>query len=74
MTADTAPSVSFNKTDRFLRLPAVLSRVGLSRATLYRKIRDGSFPRQVAISANGVGWRESDISRWMTDPGVFGKS
>ncbi|MBB6122919.1 helix-turn-helix transcriptional regulator [Sphingobium subterraneum] len=71
MTADTGPSVPINKTDCFLRLPAVLNRVGLSRATLYRKIRDGSFPRQVAISANSVGWRETDISRWMTDPGAY---
>lgn len=29
---------------RFLRLPEVLKRTGLSRATLYRRIREGHFP------------------------------
>ncbi|WP_365999522.1 AlpA family phage regulatory protein [uncultured Agrobacterium sp.] len=32
-------------TDRILRLNAVLDRTGLSRATLYRKIQGGTFPR-----------------------------
>jgi len=38
-------------TDRILRLNAVLDRTGLSRATLYRKIQNGTFPRQVRIAA-----------------------
>ena len=36
--------------DRILRLNAVLDRTGLSRATLYRKIQDGTFPKQVRIA------------------------
>lgn len=33
--------------ERFLRMQSVLDRTGLSRATLYRQIHDGSFPRQL---------------------------
>ncbi len=38
-------------TERILRLKAVLDRTGLSRSALYRKIAEGSFPRQLKLSA-----------------------
>ncbi|MXO65364.1 helix-turn-helix transcriptional regulator [Altericroceibacterium endophyticum] len=57
-----------SKTDRIIRLKTVLDRTGLSRSTLYRKIDEGSFPRQIPISARGTGWRESAVERWIADP------
>ncbi|MET0376126.1 MAG: AlpA family phage regulatory protein [Rhizorhabdus sp.] len=54
--------------DRILRLNAVLDRTGLSRATLYRKIQAGTFPRQVRIAARCAGWRESAVAEWMQNP------
>ena len=54
--------------DRIIRLKAVLARTGLSRSTIYRKIAEGTFPRQIRISVNGAGWKGSDISRWIADP------
>lgn len=54
--------------DRILRLKSVLNRTGLSRTTMYRKIQDGTFPRQLKISINGAGWRESAIDRWIENP------
>jgi prophage regulatory protein len=54
--------------DRILRLDAVLERTGLSRATLYRKIHDGTFPRQVRIATRCTGWRESAVNEWMQNP------
>ena len=41
--------------DRIVRLKTVLSRTGLSRSTIYRKIAEGTFPAQLKISANGTG-------------------
>lgn len=57
--------------DRILRIGTVVERTGLSRSTLYRKIREGSFPRQVSISTQCTGWRESAVSRWVADPPRF---
>jgi prophage regulatory protein len=57
-----------NATDRIIRLRTVLDRTGLSRSTVYRKIAEGTFPRQVRISVHGAGWRESAINRWIADP------
>ena len=54
--------------DRIIRLKTVLSRTGLSRSTIYRKIAEGTFPVQLKISTNGTGWHESDINRWVADP------
>jgi prophage regulatory protein len=54
--------------DRILRLKTVLERTGLSRSTLYRKIADGSFPKQIAISTRCAGWRESSVNRWIMSP------
>ncbi|MCC2611095.1 AlpA family phage regulatory protein [Neorhizobium sp. Rsf11] len=54
--------------DRIIRLNTVLSRTGLSRSTIYRKIAEGTFPAQIRIRVNGAGWRESDINRWVAYP------
>ena len=57
-----------NSPDRIIRLKTVLARTGLSRTTLYRKMGEGTFPRQVKISVHGAGWRASAINRWIADP------
>ena len=57
--------------DRILRIKAVLVRTGLSRSTLYRKIQQGTFPRQVRISIRCAGWRESAVNAWMRNPMFF---
>lgn len=54
--------------ERIIRLKTVLARTGLSRTTVYRKIAEGTFPRQVKISVHGAGWYESAINRWIADP------
>lgn len=54
--------------ERILRIKAVLNRTGLSRATLYRKMQNGTFPKNIRISTRCAGWRESEISEWMKNP------
>lgn len=54
--------------EKILRIRTVLERTGLSRSTIYRKMKDGTFPSQVRISEHCSGWRESEINRWMADP------
>lgn len=57
-----------NGTDRFLRLPEVKHRTGLSRATIYRRMDAGTFPATVPLSGNVAAWREAEIAEWMRDP------
>ncbi|APZ97555.1 MAG: helix-turn-helix transcriptional regulator [Sphingopyxis sp.] len=55
-------------TDRLVRLPTVISRTGLSRSTIYEKIAEGTFPKQIRLSKSSVGWRESQLDQWIEDP------
>ncbi|MCC2977954.1 AlpA family phage regulatory protein [Sphingomonas sp. PL-96] len=56
------------ESDRILGLNAVLDLTGLSRSTLYRKVADGSLPRQAQLSTRCVGWRTSAIAEWQRNP------
>lgn len=56
------------KPDRILRLNTVLDKTGLSRSTLYRKMDQGTFPRQIKISERCAGWRESAVKAWLKNP------
>ena len=58
----------YDQPSPLLRLKTVLDRTGLSRSTLYRKIQEGSFPRQVPIARRCTGWRECDVNEWLRNP------
>ena len=50
---------------KLLRFPAVRERTGLSRSTIWRLERLGSFPRHRRISANVVAWVEEEVTSWI---------
>ena len=52
---------------RFLRLPEVLARTGLSRSTIYVRLDQGRFPRPVSLGARAVGWVEAEVDDWMRE-------
>jgi prophage regulatory protein len=54
--------------DSILRIKTVLQRTGLSRSTMYRKMQNGTFPKNVRISTRCAGWRESAIDKWLENP------
>lgn len=50
---------------RFIRLPEVLSMIGLSRTRVYELIEEGHFPPQVKLSSRAVAWPQDQIMEWM---------
>jgi len=50
---------------RFLRLPEVKLRTGLSRSYIYRQITQGRFPKSIEIGARAVGWIDTEIDAWI---------
>ncbi|HAT5065599.1 MULTISPECIES: helix-turn-helix transcriptional regulator [Klebsiella] len=52
-------------TNRFIRVPEVLRRVGFGRTKLYELIRQGRFPEQVKIGPRTVAFVESEIDEWI---------
>lgn len=50
---------------RFIRRPAVESRTGLSRSTIYLLMQNGQFPKAVRIGGRAVAWPEAEIEAWL---------
>lgn len=48
-----------------LRLPAVKSRTGLSRSTIYLRMAEGTFPKPISIGDRAVGWIEEEVDEWI---------
>jgi prophage regulatory protein len=62
------PSPDLNETPdkrSFERLKKVMTRVPLSRPSIYRKVSDGSFPRPINLGGRAVAWLWSDIDAWI---------
>jgi len=55
-------------TDNFIRIRRVMERTGLSRATIYRKVRLETFPPSHRLGSSCVGWYESEVNDWIADP------
>lgn len=59
---------------RFLRIKEVIHLTGLSRASIYRAMDDGSFPLSVRLTKKSVGWKDVEIYEWMNSrkatPGI----
>ena len=49
---------------KFLRMPEVKLRAGLSKPSIYRLIKAGQFPRPKKLSKQSVGWDEREIQAW----------
>ncbi len=53
--------------ETLLRLPQVIERVGVSRATLYRWIADGTFPPPRLLGLRAVAWLSTEIDGWIQE-------
>lgn len=47
-----------------IRIREVCDLVGVCRATVYRWVSEGAFPRPVRISDNAVRWKVDEIEAW----------
>ena len=56
---DTMPEV------QILRLPEVAQITGLSKPTIHRRYRAGTFPRPVRLGPQAIGWRLDEIEAWI---------
>ena len=50
----------------FVRMPTVIQATGLGRPTIYRLVANGTFPPPVRLGPRAVGWRWSDLDRWVS--------
>ncbi len=50
---------------KILRRDAVERKTGLSRSSIYAKVADGTFPKQINLGSRAVGWVEAEIDGWL---------
>ncbi|KVH03024.1 hypothetical protein WS85_03290 [Burkholderia anthina] len=51
-------------TERLLRLPTVISMVGLGKTTIYDMMKEGSFPRPRRVRNVSL-WAETEVQAWI---------
>ena len=53
---------------RILRRCEVEVLTGLPKSTIYLKMQQGVFPRQIRLGRRSVGWYEDEVAAWVADP------
>jgi prophage regulatory protein len=51
--------------DSFLKIEEVMKVTSLSKATIYRFVREGNFPRPLKLGRRSSSWAESEITEWI---------
>ena len=52
-------------TPRIIKLKEVMNLTSLSRASIYRYLKENTFPSQIKIGIRSVGWKEREILDWI---------
>lgn len=52
---------------KIIRLPAVKSKTGWSRSSIYSLMAKGKFPVPVSLGSRAVGWVEQEVDKWIAN-------
>lgn len=62
----TTPPNNREITNSYLRQAQLIPNLlPFSQATLWRKVKDGTFPAPVKLSIRITAWRKSDVDDWL---------
>ena len=50
---------------RLLPMSAVVEKVGVSRAQIYKLMNTANFPKPVHLSKRGRAWRSDEVDQWI---------
>jgi prophage regulatory protein len=50
-----------------LRRRQVEARTGLSRSTIYQRMKEGTFPSPISLGSKAVGWLENELDAWLAE-------
>ncbi len=56
-----------NSIDSFSRISAVVKRTGMGRSTIYRKIKEGTFPKNIKLSERTSVFSDLEVSAWIEE-------
>ncbi len=60
-----------HQASRFLRKPEVIAACGLSSSTIYKRVREGTFPNPIQLGGRLIAWRADDIELWLENPSLW---
>lgn len=66
--AKRAAHTAFPAAPAFYRIADVIRITALSRATIYRRIAEGRFPRPVNLGGRARGWTPTALQEWIENP------
>lgn len=49
-----------------IRIDELCLRTGLSRSTIWRQTKAGTFPLPIRLGPNSVGWMSNEIGHWIS--------
>jgi prophage regulatory protein len=52
---------------RILRKPELMTRIGLSDASIWRMEKAGKFPKRIRLGGLAVGWFSDEIDKWFEE-------
>lgn len=50
---------------KILRIKNAIELTGLSRSSIYLKMRADEFPKSISLGKRAVGWLQDDIQQWI---------
>ena len=59
--------MTIERLERLLTRKEITREVGISRSTIYRLLRNGSFPQPIRIGERGIRWPESQVQAWIAE-------
>ena len=59
---------------KMLRLPSVIELTGLSRSSIYLRMKNKVFPQSISLGDRAIAWLESDIEQWIEEKVSLAKS
>lgn len=70
-STNSQPLHALQLADALLRIRTVAQAVGLSDATIYRKLAAGEFPEPVRLGSRCTRWKAEAIRAWIKAQGVI---
>lgn len=52
---------------KLIRMKDVLQRISLSKTEVYRRIKAGTFPKQVRLGLSRIAFVEAEIDQWVQE-------
>ena len=63
-----APESSERNLEKIIRTPEVMEVTGLSKTTIWRRVRSGDFPVPVKLGrpdSRSIGWKLEEVEEWI---------